>query len=121
MDKLTRKEENLMELFWENGPMFVRDLLERLPEPKPHFNTVSTFVRALEEKGFVGHEQFGNTFRYFARVSRDDFKQKTLLGVVGKYFNDSYLGVVSTFVKEEKISLEELKQLIREVEEGNSK
>lgn len=119
MEKLTRKEEIIMELFWENGPMFVRELLERLPDPRPHFNTVSTFVRALEEKGFVGHEQFGNTFRYFARVSRDEFKQKTLLGMVGKYFNNSYLGVVSTLVKEEKISLDELKQLICEVENGN--
>ncbi len=108
-----------MEQFWENGSMFVRELLERLPEPRPHFNTISTFVRALEETGFVGHEQSGNTFRYFARMSRDDFQQKTLLGLVGKYFNNSYLGVVSTLVKEEKISFDELKQLIREVENGN--
>ncbi len=118
MDKLTRKEEEIMELFWENGPMFIRQLLELYPEPRPHFNTLSTFVRGLEDKGFVGHETFGNTFRYFATVSRSDFNKRTLTGVISKYFNNSYLGVVSSLVQEEKISLDELKQLIREVEEG---
>ncbi len=121
MDKLTRKEEEIMELFWENGPMYVRQLLELYPEPRPHFNTLSTFVRGLEEKGFVGHETFGNTFRYFATVSRSDFYKRTLTGVISKYFNNSYLGAVSSLVQEEKISLDELKQLIREVEEGNEK
>lgn len=108
-----------MELFWDNGPMYVRQLLELYPEPRPHFNTLSTFVRALEEKGFVGHETFGNTFRYYAALSRNDFKKRTLAGVVSKYFNNSYLGAVSSLVQEEKISLDELKQLIREVEEGS--
>lgn len=119
MEKLTRKEEEIMEILWENGPMFVREMLELLPEPKPHFNTVSTFVRALEEKGFVAHERFGNTYRYYAAVSRNDFKGKTLAGIIGKYFNNSYLGAVSTLVREEKISLDELKELIRQVESGN--
>ncbi len=119
MEKLTRKEEEIMELFWENGPMYVKQLMALYPEPRPHFNTLSTFVRGLEEKGFVGHETFGNTFRYFAAVSREDFKQRTLVGVIRKYFNNSYLGAVSSLVQEEKISLDELKALIRQVEEGN--
>ncbi len=120
MEKLTRKEEEIMELFWENGPMYVRQLLELYPEPRPHFNTLSTFVRGLEEKGMVSHEAMGNSFRYFAAVSREDFKKKTLKGVISKYFNNSYLGAVSSLVKEEKISLDDLKQLIREVEEGSA-
>ncbi len=118
MEKLTRKEEEIMELFWQNGPMFVRELLERYPEPRPHFNTLSTFVRGLEEKGYVSHEALGNSFRYFAAVKREDFNKKTLFGVISKYFNNSYLGAVSSLVHEEKISLDDLKQLIRDVEEG---
>jgi BlaI family penicillinase repressor len=73
----------------------------------------------LEEKGFLHHEVFGNTYQYYAVVSRDDFKKKTLKGVISKYFNNSYLGAVSSLVKEEDISVEELKQLIREVENAN--
>ena len=73
----------------------------------------------MEEKGFLHHEVFGNTYQYYAVVSRDDFKKKTLKGVISKYFNNSYLGAVSSLVKEEDISVEELKQLIREVENAN--
>ena len=108
-----------MRIFWEHGPMFVRELLSFYDEPKPHYNTVSTLVRGLEEKGFVGYKAYGNTYQYYAVVSRDDFKKKTLKGVISKYFNNSYLGAVSSLVKEEEISVEELKQLIREVENAN--
>jgi predicted transcriptional regulator len=76
-------------------------------------------VRALEEKGYLSHRTFGNTYQYYAVVSRDEFKKKTLKSVISKYFNNSYLGVVSSLVKEEEISLSELKELIREVENAN--
>lgn len=99
--------------------MFVKQLLDFYEEPRPHFNTLSTIVRGLEEKGFLSHEVFGNTYRYYAVVSRDDFKKKTLKGVIRKYFNNSYLGAVSSLVKEEDISLDELKQLVQEVERAN--
>ena len=108
-----------MGFFWEKGPLFVREMLELYDEPRPHFNTISTFVRGLEEKGYVGHRVMGNTYQYYAIVSREDFKKKTLRGVISKYFNNSYLGVVSSLVKEEEISLDELKELIREVENAN--
>ena len=119
MKTLTGKEEEIMGFFWEKGPLFVKQMLEFYAEPRPHFNTLSTIVRGLDEKGYVGHQAFGNTYQYFAIVSRDDFKKKTLKGVISKYFNNSYLGVVSSLVKEEEISLEELKELIREVEDAN--
>ena len=119
MKRLTVKEEEIMRIFWEHGPMFVRELLSFYDEPKPHYNTVSTLVRGLEEKGFVGYKAYGNTYQYYAVVSRDDFKKKTLKGVISKYFNNSYLGAVSSLVKEEDISVEELKLLIREVENVN--
>ena len=64
MYKLTKKEEELMQIFWERGPMFVKDIVPLYDEPKPHFNTISTMVRTLESKGFLDHEAFGNTYRY---------------------------------------------------------
>ena len=118
MKRLTAKEEGVMGWFWEKGPLFVRELLSFYDEPKPHFNTLSTVVRGLEEKGFVGHKAYGNTYQYYATVSRDDYRRGTLRGVISKYFDNSYLGVVSTLVQEEKISVEELKELIKQVEEG---
>ncbi len=119
MKMLTAKEEEIMGYFWEKGPLFVKQLLDFYDEPRPHFNTLSTIVRGLEEKGFLSHEAFGNTYQYYAVVSRDDFKKKTLKGVISKYFNNSYLGAVSSLVKEEEISLDELKQLIRDVEKAH--
>ena len=121
MKTLSAREEEIMGFFWEKGPLFVREMLEFYDEPRPHFNTISTYVRALEEKGYVSHKGFGNTYQYYAIVSREDFKKKTLKGVISKYFNNSYLGVVSSLVREEEISLDELKELIREVEKGSEK
>ncbi len=118
MKRLTAKEEEVMGWFWEKGPLFVRELLSFYDEPKPHFNTLSTVVRGLEEKGFVGHKAYGNTYQYYATVPRDDYRRGTLRGVISKYFDNSYLGVVSSLVQEEKISVEELKALIKQVEEG---
>lgn len=119
MKTLSAREEEIMGFFWEKGPLFVKEIVGFYDEPRPHFNTLSTFVRALEEKGYLSHRTFGNTYQYYAVVSRDEFKKKTLKSVISKYFNNSYLGVVSSLVKEEEISLSELKELIREVENAN--
>lgn len=118
MKHLTNREEEIMELFWEKGALFVKEIIDELEEPKPHYNTISTIVRGLEEKGFVGHEQFGNTYRYFATITREEFSRNTIKNMVGKYFNKSYTSVVSMFVKEENISLEEIKELIRQAEDA---
>lgn len=117
MKLLTPKEEEIMGFLWSNGPLFVRQMLEFYNEPRPHFNTVSTFVRILEAKGFVSHKAIGNSHQYYALISEDEFRQKTLKGIVSKYFNNSYVGVVSSLVKEEEISIDELKELIRQVED----
>ena len=119
MKTLSAREEEIMGILWEKGPLFVKEMVELYDEPRPHFNTLSTFVRGLEEKGYVGHRAFGNSYQYYAKVSLDDFIKKTLKGVISKYFNNSYLGVVSSLVREEEISLDELKELIREVENAN--
>ena len=121
MKHLTNREEEIMELFWERGSLFVKEIIDLLPPPKPHYNTISTIVRILEEKGFVGHEQFGNTYRYFALISREEFSRNTIKEVVGKYFNKSYASVVSMFVREEKISPEEIQELIRQAKSTKNK
>ena len=116
MKHLTNREEEIMELFWEKGSLFVKEIIDQLAEPKPHYNTISTIVRGLEEKGFVGHEQFGNTYRYLAIISREEFSRNTIKNMVSKYFNTSYASVVSMFVEEQKITMEEIQELIRQVE-----
>ena len=121
MKKLTAKEEEVMGFFWKKGPLYVKDILELYSNPKPHFNTVSTVVRGLEERGFVGHKAYGKTYQYYAVVSRDDYRKGTLRGVISKYFDNSYLGVVSSLVEEEKITVDELKALIKQVEESSAR
>ena len=116
MKHLTNREEEIMELFWEKGSLFVKEIIDELADPKPHYNTISTIVRGLEEKGFVGHEQFGNTHRYHAIISREEFSRNTIKNMVSKYFNTSYTSVVSMFVEEQKITTEEIQELIRQVE-----
>ena len=118
MKKLTNKEKEIMDLYWKHGPMFVKELLEHYDEPRPHFNTLSTLVRILEKNGFLDHKQFGNTYQYFPVISEKDYGRSSIAGVIQNYFNNSYLSAVSFFVKEEKISVEELRELIDEIE-GN--
>ena len=114
MKRLTAKEEEIMGYFWEKGPLFVKQLLEYYEEPKPHFNTLSTIVRGLEDKGFLSHNTFGNTYQYYAAVSETEYSKGTLKNVIAKYFNNSYLGVVSSLIK-----VDELRKLLDEVEQGN--
>ena len=116
MKSLTKREEEIMKLFWEKGPLFVKEIIPMLDESQPHFNTISTIVRGLETKGYVEHEAFGNTHRYYAAVSESEHGKNTLGNVVNRYFGNSYLSAVSSLVKEEKISLDELKSLIELVE-----
>ena len=119
MKKLTKKEEEIMNLFWEKGAMFVKELLELYDEPKPHFNTLSTMVRTLEANGFLNHKAFGNSYQYFPIVTREEYAGCSFKGIVINYFNNSYLSAVSSLVKEEKITIEELKELIDQIERGN--
>ena len=118
MKRLTKKEEEIMNLFWDNGAMFVRELLEHYDEPKPHFNTLSTMVRTLEANGFINHKTYGNTYQYYPVVSREEYAGSSFKGIVSSYFNNSYLNAVSALVKEEKITIDELKELIDQIEKG---
>lgn len=115
---LTEKEEEIMKLLWEHGPLHVREMLEYYSEPKPHVNTVSTIVRILEQKGYVGHEAVGGSHRYHAIAKMEEFRRKTFGELIRNYFDNSYMGVVSALVEDEKISVDELKELINRVERG---
>lgn len=121
MKRLTVKEEELMNWFWEKGPLFVKQLLDYYDDPKPHFNTLSTTVRGLEEKGFLSHTTYGNTYQYYAAITEEAYSSGALKNVIAKYFNNSYLGVVSSLIKEEEISVDELRKLIEEVEQADKK
>ena len=117
MKSLTQKEEEIMNHYWEFGDMQIRELQAHYDEPKPHVNTLSTLVKILEDKGFLGHRALtARCFQYFALISRKDYRGGTLANVVNKFFGKSYKNAVSALVKDEKISLEELKELIKEVE-----
>ena len=109
-----------MQMLWDNGPMFVRQMLELYPEPKPHFNTVSTLVRIMEEKGLVGHEVMGNSHCYFAKARKEDFRDRSLAALIRDYFGNSYKSAVSALAQEEKISVEELREIIDIIERKHS-
>ena len=118
MKRLTTKEKEIMDLYWKHGPMFVKELLGFYDEPRPHFNTLSTTVRILEKKGFLDHKQFGTSYQYFPTISEQEYGRSSLTGIIKNYFDDSYLSAVSSFVKEEKMAVEELKELIKQIEES---
>lgn len=115
---LTAKEMEIMRILWDNGPMFVREMLEHYDEPRPHFNTVSTTVRILEDKGYISHEAIGGSYRYYATVPREQFRNLSFRELVTSFFNNSYKNAVSALVEEEKVSVEELREIIKMVEQG---
>lgn len=119
--KLTEKEEEVMTFFWQNGKLAIREVVALFPEPQPHFNTVSTYVHILEKKGFLAREKAGNSLAYFPLISLDDYRQSTMKGVIRRFFDNSYMSIVSSLVKDEKISVDDLKELIKMVEQNKQK
>ena len=118
MDKLTNKEEEIMRVLWKLKKAFVKEILDDLPEPKPHYNTISTVIRNMEEKGFIGHKAFGKTHHYFPLVSKEEYRKNYMQRTIHQYFESSYKNVVSFFAKEEKISVEDLKEIINKIEKS---
>lgn len=105
-----------MNALWEHGHMFVREILALYPEPQPHFNTVATTVRILEGKGYVAHEEIGASHRFHAIARKEDFREKTLADVIKNYFGNSYKNVVSALAEEEKISADDLREILSMIE-----
>lgn len=116
--KLSDREAEIMSMLWKRGPLFVREILESYPDPKPHFNTVSTIVRILEDKGYVSHESISGSHRYYAVAQSADFAGRSLAQVIKSYFDGSARAAVSALVQEEKLSVDELREIIEMVEKN---
>lgn len=113
---ITEKEAVLMNMLWENGSMFIREMVDIYPKPKPHFNTVATTIRILEKKGYVGHEVIAGSHRFYAIAERAEFGDRTLAQVIRDYFGNSYKRAVSALAEEEKISAQELREILDLIE-----
>jgi BlaI family penicillinase repressor len=122
MKELTKAEEQVMQILWQLKEAIVKQILEKMPdEPKPAYNTVSTVVRVLESKGFVDHKAYGNSHVYFPIVSEEEYKKFAFDKVIKSYFNNSYKSLVSYLVKEQKLNLSELAELILLAERSRNK
>jgi BlaI family penicillinase repressor len=114
--QLTAKEEELMKIFWEKGEMCIRDLVNSLPEPRPSYTTVSTQVSFLENKGFLVRRPIANTFLYKVAISEKEYRGSTVNSIVEKYYHNSFASVVSQFIEEKKLNLDDLKDIIAQIE-----
>ena len=115
MKELTKAEDQVMQLLWKLENAFVKDIIEQMPVPKPAYNTVSTIIRILEKKGFVGHNAYGKTYEYFPVVSKKEYTRSYMKNFMRNYFSDSFQEMVSFFAKEDNMSLTELDDLMDDV------
>ena len=113
MKKLTRKEEEIMKILWRLEKAFVKDIIDEYPKPKPHYNTISSLVRLLQEKEIVGFKQYGNTYQYYPLISKNEYRKSFMNQVISDYFDNSYKSAVTFFVKEKGLSKEELEELVK--------
>lgn len=116
MEKLTNKEEEIMRVLWKLEKAFVKEVLVEMPDSNLHYNTVSTMVRNLEEKGYVDHHAFGKTHQYYPVVSKEEYRKQFMNMATNRFFDSSYKNVVSFFAKEEKISAQELREILEIIE-----
>jgi predicted transcriptional regulator len=113
MQKLAAREEQIMLILWRLEKAFVKEIVEKFPEPKPHYNSISTLVRILEEKGFIGHTAFGRTHQYHPLISQEEYTNQEVEDVVDKYFENSFQKMISHFAKKEKVSSAELEEILK--------
>lgn len=117
MRQLTKAEEQVMQVLWNLKKGFVKDIIEKLPAPKPAYNTVSTIVRILERKGFVGYTAFGKTHEYFPLITKKVYRNTYFKTVLQNYFSNSYQSLASFFTSEQNLSLKELEEIKKMIEE----
>ena len=117
MKELTRAEEQIMQILWKLEKAFVNDIIDRMPEPKPAYNTVSTIIRILEKKEIVGHTAYGKTHQYHPLITKEEYTRGYMKGFLKRYFSDSYKNMVSFFTRNEKLSVSELEDMIRVLQE----
>ena len=118
---LTRAEEQIMQLLWELESAFVKGVIECIPEPKPAYNTVSTIIRILEVKGFVAHEAFGKSHKYFPIISKEEYKRHATEKLMGGYFENSVESMFSFFLKEEKLDLSDVDEILKMINKFKNK
>lgn len=118
MEKLTIQEEEVMLSIWQLGPCFVKDILNMYPEPKPPYTTIASIVKNLERKKYVKPQRFGNTYQYNPLIPESEYKRTFMSGVVRNYFENSYKEMVTFFAKDQKISANDLKEIIDMIEKG---
>jgi BlaI family transcriptional regulator, penicillinase repressor len=117
MEKLTKTEEKVMQLLWRIKEGVVHDIIEHLPDPKPPYNTISSVVRILEEKGFVNHKAFGRTHLYFPIITKAEYRKNTFNSFLKEYFEGKVENVVSFMVNEKKMKKEDIEELMQFIEE----
>ncbi len=115
MKNLTKAEEQIIQILWQLDKASVKEVLARLPEPKPAITTVSTIIRILESKGFVAHEQVGRGFVYFPIVKKEDYTRFSMRKMINNYFDGSFKNLVSFFAKNEDIDVQELEEILKEI------
>lgn len=121
MKELTQAEEQIMQVLWDIKKGFVKDVIDRLPKPKPAYNTVSTIIRILEKKEFVGHTAYGKTHEYFPIVEKESYTREFMTGIVKNYFSNSFKQMVSFFANDSKISLKEIEEIKAMMEKEQAK
>jgi BlaI family transcriptional regulator, penicillinase repressor len=121
MKELTKAEDQIMQVLWKLEKAFVKDIVEQLPEPKPAYNTVSTIVRILEKKGFIGYKAFGKTHEYFPLIAKEKYTRFYLNNMMTGYFNGSFQNLVSFFARDNGMKVQEIDQLVKELEKIKSK
>jgi len=117
LQKLTKKEEELMKILWKLKKAFVKEIVDQYPDPKPHYNTISSLVRLLQDKGIIGFTQYGNTYEYFPLISREEYRGSFMKQVISDYFDNSYKNAVAFFVREKGLKPEELEEILRMIKE----
>lgn len=118
---LTKAEEQIMQIVWQIEKGFVKEVIDLLPEPKPAYNTVSTIIRILEVKGFIGHEAFGKAHQYYPLVSREEYKRYATEKLLDGYFENSVERMFSFFVKEEKLDLGDVDEILKMINKLKTK
>jgi BlaI family transcriptional regulator, penicillinase repressor len=113
MIKLAKREEEIMQAFWELDKAFIKEIIPYLPDPKPHYNSVATMIKILEEKGFLGHETIGNVYRYYPVIKKEDYQKHAMKDIVSKYFDNSYPRMLAFFAKEQNMSEAELNEILQ--------
>lgn len=117
MKELTKAEDQIMQILWRLEKGFVKDIVDELPDPKPAYNTVSTIIRILEKKGFVGYKAFGKTHEYYPLISKEKYTKFYLNNLVKGYFDGSFQSLVSFFATESKMNVMEIDQLVKKLQE----